>query len=135
MEAIVIEPTEQCPRVRFNTDGKLLLEGHSLPENVASFYEPLCEYASSLNLEEATFDVNLEYFNTATSKKLLELFRCLDTNEKLGKVNVNWHYEEGDEDSVEMAEIYEEKCKQRTTFQFIMHAEALSLVDRVNFFR
>lgn len=135
MEAIVIEPTDQTPRVRFNPEGNLLLEGQSLPENVADFYDPLLEFVSNLELTEATFDVNLEYFNTATSKKLLDLLKAIDTNTKLGKVNINWHYEEGDEDSVEMAEIYEEKCVERSTFKFIMHAEALSLVERVNFFR
>lgn len=135
MESIVIEPTESSPRVRFNTDGTLLLEGQSLPENVAAFYEPLMEFVKSISVDEITFDMNLEYFNTATSKKLLELLKALDGNEKVGKVNIIWHYEEGDEDSLEMAEIYEEKCPNRSTFRFILHAEALSLVDRVAFFR
>lgn len=135
MESIVLEPTASSPRVRFLTDGKLLLEGQSLPENVAAFYAPLMEFARTIAIEEVTFDVNLEYFNTATSKTLLELFKATDQNENIGKVEVIWHYEEGDEDSMEMGEIYAEKCPIRSNFRFIMHAEALSLVDRVEFFR
>jgi hypothetical protein len=131
MEPIVIEPTEHSAKVNFNISGQLLLEGRSLPENVAEFYNPLVDFVNNLEADAVTFNVNLDYFNTATSKKLLELMKHLDDNNKIGSVLVNWHFEDGDDESVEMAEIYEEKCPIRTKFRYIEHAETVELFERV----
>jgi hypothetical protein len=123
MERIVIEPSTHSPLIDFNPDGTLLMEGRSIPENVSRLFDPLIDFAKFLEVEKCTFNLNLEYFNTATSKKLLELFKNLDANNKIGEILINWHFEEGDEDSVEMAEIYEESLR-RSKFQYHEHAEA-----------
>ncbi|MBN1117406.1 MAG: SiaC family regulatory phosphoprotein [Bacteroidales bacterium] len=122
MERIFIEATNHLPLVDFETDGKFKLEGRVIPEDVNKFFNPLIEFVSQLETEKVEFNINLEYFNTATSKKLLDLLKHLDANNKIGLVNVNWHYEEGDDDSLEMGEVYEE-CMLRTSFRFIEYAE------------
>ncbi len=122
MEKLVIEATNQSPRVEFNPDGMLKLEGRSFPENASIFYNPLIDYVSELEVMEVILHVNLEYINTASSKKLLELFRRLDSNENIFNVLINWHYEEGDDDSVETAEIFEESLD-RVKFVYSVHAE------------
>lgn len=122
MERIIYEPTSHSPLVDFNPDGKLLMEGRSIPEDINKLFIPLIDFVKKLKVEKATIDLNLEYFNTATSKKLLELLKHLDANNNIGEVLINWHFEEGDEDSVEMAEIYEE-CLRRGKFQYHEHAE------------
>ena len=132
MKAIVIEPTGHSPRVFFNTNGRLLLEGRSLPEDVTSFYDPLIDFIIELEMDKVILDVNMDYFNTATSKKMLELLKNLDANSKVGSVQINWHYESDDEESLELAEIYEEECTIRTTFQYFEHLETKSLSERVD---
>jgi hypothetical protein len=122
MENIEIEPTSHMPLVDFNTNGKLNLEGRSIPEDATKIYDPLIEFVDQLELDNVSFDINLTYFNTATSKKLLELLKHLDANNKIKTVLVNWKYEEGDDDSVETAEIYEE-CLRRTDFRYIEYVE------------
>ena len=122
MENLVIEQTNHTPAVEFYADGKLKIEGRSLPEDVFKLFNPLIEYVCNLEAEKAIFDINLEYFNTASSKKLLELIKSLDANNKVGSVLINWHYEEGDDDSLEMAEIYEELLM-RTDFRYHEFAE------------
>lgn len=122
MEKLVIEATNHTPLVEFNPDGKLKMEGRSLPEDVNKLFNPLLDYVINLNVENAIFEINLEYFNTASSKKLLELMKTLDANNKIGNVHINWHYEEGDDDSLEMAEIYEELLM-RTEFRYHEFAE------------
>jgi hypothetical protein len=77
MDSIAIEPTNQSPLVMFNVNGRLLLEGRCLPENVAGFFAPLFEFLSKLETEKVLFDVNLDYFNTATSKNY---WRCLSAS-------------------------------------------------------
>lgn len=129
MQEIFIPPESYSPRVEFNTNGKLLLEGRSMPEDVFKLFSPLVEFASEINVDTVDFDINLEYFNTSTSKKILELLRALDNNTQILKLNVIWHYEAGDEDSLEMAEIYNEFLN-RAQFYFQEHETAVTLSNR-----
>jgi hypothetical protein len=122
MEKILIEPASHLPLVDFNPEGHLTLKGRSIPEDANKIYNVLIEFVDQLSTVEVTFDIDLEYFNTATSKKLLELLKHLDANNKLKSVLVKWHFESGDEDSIETAEIYEE-CMRRTAFRYIEYAE------------
>ena len=122
MEPIVIEPTKHSPLIEFNLDGKFKLEGRSIPEDVIKLYNPLIDFACNFSCPNLTFEINLEYFNTATSKKLMELFKHIDANNKIENILINWHFEEGDEDSVEMAEIYEESLL-RCEFRYLEYAE------------
>ena len=48
---------------------------------------------------------------------------AIPANNKIEEILVNWYFEEGDEDSVETAEIYEESLL-RTDFRYIELAEA-----------
>jgi hypothetical protein len=122
MERITSEATPYMPGYEFNPDGKLKLEGRSIPENVAIYYDPLIEFIDALNVDQVIFDINLEYFNTASSKKIMEMLRHLDRNMQIKNVRINWHYEEDDESSLETAEIYEE-CLPRVDFRFHEYAE------------
>ncbi len=122
MEPIVIEAQNHSPHIDFHPSGKLKITGRSLPENVAELYNPLIDFARKLQTDLVTFDIILEYFNTASSKKLLELFKAVDVNDKVSQVLVNWHYEKDDEDSLEMAEIYHESLG-RSEFRYHEHIE------------
>lgn len=103
-------------------DGHLTLEGRAIPEDATKLFDPMIEFARELKTEEVIFKVNLEYFNTASSKKLLELFKHLDANNNVSKVQINWYFEEGDEDSIETAEIYEDLLL-RANFRYVEYAE------------
>ena len=50
----------------------------------------------------------MEYFNTSSSKCILDLFKQLESlNNGETEVNVNWYYEEDDEDMAEAGEDYD----------------------------
>jgi hypothetical protein len=119
MEAIFIPPESHSPNIEFYPSGKMLIEGRSMPENVFALFNPLLIFATEIATEKVDLDINLEYFNTSTSKKILELLQTLDENEKIKELNVSWHYESDDEDSYEMGEIYEECLKK---YQFLLHS-------------
>jgi hypothetical protein len=123
MERLVVAGTDCLPEVEFSPEGKLKLEGKSIPEDATKLYNPLIEFIDQLAVEEVIFDINLIYFNTASSKKIMEMLRHLDANNKVGRIQVNWHFEEGDEDSVETAEIYEESLF-RCDFRYLEYDEA-----------
>lgn len=104
MNNIYLEKAIKTPLISFNyNDGRLLIEGVSVPENTVDFYNPIVfwlrDYVQNPK-PHTTFDLKLEYFNTSTSVVLLNIFRTLS---ELGedKLTINWHYEE---DDIEMEE-------------------------------
>lgn len=119
----MIEPTASTPAVRFNASGRLLIEGRSMPENVLGFYNPLIEWVRSLKSEITRVDINLEYVNSSSSKKLLEILRILDASDAIKELIVNWHYESDDEDALEKGQIYEELLH-KAVFRYHEYREA-----------
>lgn len=123
MEKLSVAATDCLPAIEFSPDGKLKMEGKSIPEDANRVFNPLIEFIDQLEVSEVVFDINLIYFNTASSKKIMEMLRHLDANSRIEQILVNWHFEEGDEDSVETAEIYEESLF-RVDFRYIEYSEA-----------
>lgn len=123
MKNLNLEPTTSTPAVRFTTDGRLLIEGRSLPENVMRFYTPLIEWVKELDTEVVKMDLNLEYLNSASSKKLLEILRLIDRNGLIKEFIVNWHYESDDEDALESGQIFEDLLD-KAEFRYHEYSEA-----------
>lgn len=113
MEVIKIQGQDDTPSVVLDAPkGVFEISGRSLPEDVAAFYEPILdwldEYAESPN-GATVFDFKLEYFNTASSKLLLDILLKLEDMVDDGKeVKVRWHYPDDDEDMQEAGEEYED---------------------------
>ena len=106
METIVREGTPKTPYVRFDGEkGIIEIKGRSIPENSIEFYKPLIDWLEEYGLvgkDETAVNVQLEYFNTSSSKCILDIFKKLEVLFKKGaKVEVNWYYEEDDEDMFE----------------------------------
>jgi len=112
MDNINIEGTAKTPTVEFDsTTGKLEIKGRSIPENSIEFYKPLIDWIDSYAKlpKQITFvSIQLEYFNTSSSKCILDVFKKLEAIRTDGnEVEVNWHYEEDDEDMLEAGEDYQ----------------------------
>jgi hypothetical protein len=112
MESVKIEGTPKTPTIEFNRDsGKLFIKGRSIPENSIDFYKPLIDWLDTYAMkpaDETEVHVQLEYFNTSSSKCILDVFKKLEGIKRSGKnVSVKWHYEEDDEDMLEAGEDYD----------------------------
>ncbi|TNE53945.1 MAG: DUF1987 domain-containing protein [Bacteroidetes bacterium] len=111
MENLTLEGSAKTPSVTFTTDGKLELKGRSIPENSVEFYKPLNEWIDAYGASPQTqtvVDIKLEYFNTSSSKCILDLFKKLEgINGKGTDVSINWYFEEDDEDMEEAGEDYQ----------------------------
>jgi hypothetical protein len=123
MKNLIIEPTSSTPSIQFRTDGRMLIEGRSLPEDVNKFYLQLMEWALELTAEAVKLDINLEYLNSASTKKMLEFLKVLDANNHIKNFIVNWHYESEDEDTLENGQIFEELLR-KAQFRYHEYAEA-----------
>ncbi|WP_075602493.1 DUF1987 domain-containing protein [Saccharicrinis aurantiacus] len=112
MEAIKREGTPKTPYVRFDGEnGVIEIKGRSIPENSIEFYKPLIDWLENLastEVSEIAVNVQLEYFNTSSSKCLLDIFKKLELiHKKNSSIEVNWFYEEDDEDMFEAGEDYQ----------------------------
>ena len=112
MEKLNLTGSPKTPTIEFNSEsGYLLIKGRSIPENSIEFYRPLIEALEAYNdTPQATtkVDISLEYFNTSSSKCILDVFKRLETiNSGASEVLINWHYEEEDEDMLEAGEDYQ----------------------------
>jgi hypothetical protein len=112
MKPLTIEGTPKTPTIRFDAKvGIFEIKGRSIPENSVEFYKPLIDWLDNYKVEplpKTTIDVRLEYFNTSSSKCILEVFKKLEAIHKArNEVEVNWYYEEDDEDMLEAGEDYE----------------------------
>ncbi len=112
MKNMNIEGSPKTPRINFDCElGVLELYGRSIPENSVEFFEPLNEWLDEYSKEakvETIINVKLEYFNTSSSKCILDLFKKLESiNGSVTSVKVNWFYEKDDEDMAEAGEDYE----------------------------
>ncbi len=108
MENLTIDGTPKTPTIKFDqSEGKLLIQGRSIPENSIEFYKPLVDALDAYS-GEAKVDIVLEYFNTSSSKCILDVFKKLEKIKSDGnEVEIRWHYEEDDEDMLEAGEDYQ----------------------------
>jgi hypothetical protein len=112
MKPLAIEGTPKTPTIKFDSKAGIFeIKGRSIPENSVEFYKPLVDWLESYKdepLPKTTIEVRLEYFNTSSSKCILEVFKKLEAIHKAkNEVEVNWYYEEDDEDMLEAGEDYE----------------------------
>ena len=113
MNPIVISATEDTPGVRLDAAGDIFeISGRSLPEDVVKFYKPILdwldEYAQSPNAQ-TVFDFKLSYFNTASSKIILDVLMKLEGMHDDGKnITIKWHFPSDDEDMEEAGREYSE---------------------------
>jgi hypothetical protein len=111
METIKIQGTEDTPKIILDAENEIMeISGRSLPEDVSSFYEPvlnwLNEYAENPK-KKTIFNFKLTYFNTASSKLLLDILMKLEEMHEKGQdVLIRWHFPEDDEDMAEAGEEY-----------------------------
>ncbi len=120
MESLFIEGTKKTPEVSFNANGILKIKGRSIPEDPSKFYDVLYlwifEYCTHPQ-PTTIVDVELEYFNSGTSKALLHILRIIvDLRNKENNITINWYYEAGDEDIYERGEYYSSILDFKFTF-------------------
>ena len=110
MDQYRIDPSRNTPLIHLRPDGNVRISGRSIHENVAEFYQDAFDWAEEyvLNPPESTcIDIQLEYFNSASAKFIIQLLQKFrEVIFKNRKFVINWFYEEGDEDILERGEYF-----------------------------
>jgi hypothetical protein len=114
MDDLKVSATKFTPEISFDYNNRLLvIKGESYPENTSEFFNPvfkwLDDYLGEASENPTIVNIELYYFNSSSSKVLMNFFEVLDNaGEKGQKITVNWIYEEEDEDSLEFGEEFAE---------------------------
>ena len=113
METLLIEQTDDSPRIILAPVDKLFeISGKSLPEDVLEFYQPVLDWLNAYREEpdsETIFNIRLIYFNTASSKLIMDIFLIFEEMVEEGhNVLIKWHSHQKDEDMHEAGKEFEE---------------------------
>jgi hypothetical protein len=122
MEKYFVAGGRYSPTLTFDADKNLLeFSGKSYPEHPDRIYNPALEWITRFLATKGrniTVNLNLSYFNTASSRPLREIFKMLEMyeKEKKGTVLINWYYTKDDDDMMEMGEDYMAQFKLNVKF-------------------
>ena len=114
MNPLIIESSAETPEIILDKKSNtFIFKGKSLPENPIFFYKPvlnwLDDYINDPN-PETKVSFMMAYFNTSSSKIILDIMKRLELIKKSGHdVVINWMFREDDEDMLEAGEIYSER--------------------------
>ena len=111
MESLVLQPTAHTPSVSLNSDsGVFEFKGRSTPENSVDYYDPIFKWLDQYVLNpspKTTVNLQFEYFNTSSSKCILDVLKKFVKLHNSGsEVKIKWYYEEEDDDMKEAGEDY-----------------------------
>ena len=113
MKPLKLLETSDTPEVTLDKErGRFEFYGNIMPENPKEFFDPIIEwfheYVKNPN-PETTLIFKLDYFNTAASKKLIEILSILQGINQYNKtVQVNWFYKNIDQDMRDSGETFAE---------------------------
>jgi hypothetical protein len=113
LNIIRLSETPFTPEVNLDKDrSRFEFYGKSLPEDCNEFYNPIIDwfrsYVTNPNRETVVL-FKLDYFNTSTSKKFLDILNLLkEVHRQKKSVIVHWYYRTGDEDMRETGETFSE---------------------------
>ncbi len=121
MRKLNINADESTPKIVMDKENNIFeINGISLPEDVITFYEPVLnwinDYLREPNLS-TEISISLSYFNTSSSKIILEILSLFDILSERGLVvSTNWHYLEMDDDMLSTGKEFKSMLKMPFNF-------------------
>ena len=114
MDNLTVEASKYTPHIFFDAAANHLeIKGESYPENTAEFFAPVIgwvhDYLDQVTDQLVTVDLEIIYFNSSSSKVLMDFFDYLEEKAEEGKnIEVNWIYDLENESAKEYGEEFEE---------------------------
>ena len=108
MRIIKLDQTKFTPKVYINSEKRIFeISGLSLPENVENLYNPILEWLDEFqnelnsdylnNKQPLKFEMKLTYFNTISSRYVIEILKKFHSiNQKGLPVEINWYADSED---------------------------------------
>jgi len=103
-----IAPTESTPKVILDPEGIITITGRSLNKSADDVYQQIESWLDiylHTPAETTRVDICLEYFNSVNSAIFNTILKKVSSLTLQGKkVEINWYYEEDDEDILSLGE-------------------------------
>ncbi len=103
----IIPKTNKTPQVEFDSKkGILFMQGKIIPENPIEFFSQINHHVDEylkVNGDSLEININLDYFNTVSSKMLSKFLQRVVSS---SKPTLNWFYEKDDIELKEAGEDY-----------------------------
>lgn len=114
MSALVLKESKNTPEIILDpANGKFAITGKCFPENAKKYFAPIMDWVTFAKVQgEMKLEVNLDYISSSSVITILELFRHIDQCSKNNgyTARVIWYYEDGDDDSANVAVNYQKLC-------------------------
>ena len=113
------EKTTSTPYLLVDEEnGYMKLEGRSFNEDVTTFFKEIFDWLDiylQTDFSEFTFDFEMDYFNSSTSKLLHNMLMKMDscTTDK-NKIVINWITTEDNDIIIECGEDFQEEIEELT---------------------
>jgi len=109
MKNLTIDETQYTPKISLDAENGIIeLRGKSYPENTFEFYQPVMEwleeYFESQAKEKTVVNMEIIYFNSSSSKLFFDFFDLLDEAKDEHEIEINWIYDEENENALEAGE-------------------------------
>ena len=106
MEKYIAHQSDITPEMQLDPiSGYMQITGTSIPENSDEVYRPVLDWIREYEhtpARQTLLDIRLDYFNTTSSKFLLEIIRVLKrVQDNKHEVKLRWFYYEDDPDMLE----------------------------------
>jgi hypothetical protein len=104
MEKLHVHHTKTTPSIVFDADkAEFKITGRSIPADATIFYSPADKWAEKFTAvfegDTISIDIMLDHLNTGSVRSILTILTRFIRMKARGKtINVNWHYEQEDED-------------------------------------
>lgn len=103
----------RTPVIDFKTNGIFEMSGKSYPHDSIDYYKPIVNWLEKYSNEPdklTTFNINIEYLNTGSTKVMSDIFRILKDLHfsKKSNVVINWFYDEDDEEILKSGQLFKD---------------------------
>jgi hypothetical protein len=113
MRKLILDQTSITPQIIFDPEKNVFrITGESRPPDVREFYDQILSWLHEFSIylikrenkrDPVIFDLNFDYFNSSSGKLILDICKVLAALRVKGiDISVNWYYENGDEDMLEV---------------------------------
>ncbi len=101
---VLNEKTKRMPGLSLDAENNdMLMEGEAYPEDVAAAFEPLMTSISTTLSKSGetpmTVKFQLEYFNSGSSRKILEIIKMIDASDTVH--NIEWLADPEDDEMID----------------------------------
>jgi hypothetical protein len=104
-DTLLIDKTEKTPYISLEK-GLCLFYGRSIIEDSQKVFKPVIDWLKKYQPDKnvkTVVNFNFDYLNTSSSKCIYDILKVLDelfTNSS--DIEINWYYEEGDNDMLDL---------------------------------